>query len=228
MAEHDLLVPLLKAERERRGWSQRRLVRELRKVATREGEALPDTEALVSMISRWENGHRNPSVFYRHLLRQVYGDIGVARGTVQDHALAHTSNEELSDRLAVARTCLVRLDAGLLTDLSALTDIYRRMDRRLGVSAVLDELRKHYARVVELCGQPIRIRFVAAEAGAAATRQSATIAVSRTVILRGMYQLLLGYGSASRAPVDGEHRIPVLHTATTRRSSSRSGNRPFR
>lgn len=175
MADTDTLVPRLKAERERRGWSQRRLAGELQKVAARDDETLPETDALISMISRWENGHRKPDVFYRYLLRKVYGHAGAETsgqaGTVASSGPA-PGDEELSTRLAMARPRLVRLDAGLLTDLAGLTDIYRRMDRRLGAPAVLSELTQHYARVVALREHPAsatdrqRLAAIAADIGA--------------------------------------------------------------
>lgn len=46
----------LQRERRRRGWSQAKLIAELRKVAASQGCTLPANGSLVSMISRWENG----------------------------------------------------------------------------------------------------------------------------------------------------------------------------
>lgn len=70
----------LQRERQRRGWPQTKLADELCKVAASEGQRVPVRETLVSMISRWENGHAEPDVFYRHLLREVYSKTDAELG----------------------------------------------------------------------------------------------------------------------------------------------------
>jgi transcriptional regulator with XRE-family HTH domain len=70
----------LRRERKRRGWSQAKLVSELRTAASREGLELSSNSALASMVSRWENGHCEPDSLHRHLLRQVYGKSDVELG----------------------------------------------------------------------------------------------------------------------------------------------------
>ena len=54
-----------------KGWSYARLAAELRRHAT--GSALPKTESLVALISRWVNDHQQPDDFYRDLLAQALG-----------------------------------------------------------------------------------------------------------------------------------------------------------
>jgi transcriptional regulator with XRE-family HTH domain len=70
----------LPRERRRRGWSQDKLIAELRKVAASEGYTLPANGSLVCMISRWENGHCEPDAVYRYLLRKIYGKTDVELG----------------------------------------------------------------------------------------------------------------------------------------------------
>ncbi len=53
------------------GWSQTRLVAELRREAARSGVTLPKTESLVTLISRWVNHHQQPDDFYRELLSRA-------------------------------------------------------------------------------------------------------------------------------------------------------------
>lgn len=78
----------LQAMRLSRGWSQARLGAELKRVAARRGHRLEVTEHLMSMISRWENGHRRPSSFYVRLLCQVY-DVDEAAVTGPVPAAPH-------------------------------------------------------------------------------------------------------------------------------------------
>ena len=53
------------------GWSQTRLVAELRREAGRQGVKLVKTESLITLVSRWLNNHQQPNEFYRGLLSKV-------------------------------------------------------------------------------------------------------------------------------------------------------------
>ncbi|RMB87414.1 hypothetical protein CTZ28_00035 [Streptomyces shenzhenensis] len=55
-----------------RGWSQPRLVRELRQAATRRGHQLPSDASVKRRIASWENGHSAPDGFYGPLLCEAY------------------------------------------------------------------------------------------------------------------------------------------------------------
>jgi Bifunctional DNA primase/polymerase, N-terminal len=50
------------------GWSYTRLIAELRRHA---GVALPKTESMVTLVSRWVNSHQQPDDFYRDLLSRA-------------------------------------------------------------------------------------------------------------------------------------------------------------
>jgi hypothetical protein len=60
------------------GWSYTRLAAELRRHASM---ALPKTESMVTLISRWVNNHQQPDDFYRDLLSR--GDRPGSRRAVQ-------------------------------------------------------------------------------------------------------------------------------------------------
>jgi hypothetical protein len=55
------------------GWSHSKLVAELRRQAAATGEALPKTESLLTLVSRWVNNHQQPDDFYRDLLARALG-----------------------------------------------------------------------------------------------------------------------------------------------------------
>ncbi len=57
----------------RRGWTQQRLVHELRRVARSRNVALPTDESLERMFRMWRRGDRGPSQFYASLLGAVFG-----------------------------------------------------------------------------------------------------------------------------------------------------------
>ncbi|MEW2409932.1 hypothetical protein [Streptomyces griseoviridis] len=81
----------LRQFRAERGWSQPRLVRELRRAATKRGHQLPSDESVKRRIASWENGHSTPDGFYGALIGDVYGvsaqEIGLASGGTEDATL---------------------------------------------------------------------------------------------------------------------------------------------
>lgn len=135
----------LKQERERHGWSLRRLAKELRQQAALEGNQLPADSSLVSMICRWEKGQR-PDISYRYLFRKVYGQTDAALGFTPEAGTEPTS----VPLLQAPGGQPARVDPALLDDLQALTNSYRRMDRRLGAPAIYEEMTRHLHRVMSL------------------------------------------------------------------------------
>ncbi|MEU0437645.1 hypothetical protein ABZ153_39840 [Streptomyces sp. NPDC006290] len=63
----------LRQARTARGWSQPRLVRELRQAAARRGHQLPADASVKRRIASWENGHSVPDDFYGPFLCEAYG-----------------------------------------------------------------------------------------------------------------------------------------------------------
>lgn len=81
----------LRQARADRGWSQPRLVRELRQVAARRGHQLPADTSVKRRIASWENGHSVPDDFYGPLLCEVFGlsaaELGLTHGSGRDTSL---------------------------------------------------------------------------------------------------------------------------------------------
>ncbi len=71
---------LLRYEREKRGWSQRRVAEQL------------DTSE--DMVSRWERGERTPSPFFQEKLCGLFGKDAVELGFIEDKLLA--ANQEIT------------------------------------------------------------------------------------------------------------------------------------
>ena len=63
-------INCLAAVLKERGWSYTRLIAELRRHAS---VALPKTESMVTLVSRWVNNHQQPDDFYRDLLSRATG-----------------------------------------------------------------------------------------------------------------------------------------------------------
>ncbi|OIJ69198.1 transcriptional regulator [Streptomyces mangrovisoli] len=80
----------LRQARTNRGWSQPRLVRELRDAAARRGHQLPAEASVKRRIASWENGHSVPDDFYGPLLCDAYSLSAAELG------LNHESGRETS------------------------------------------------------------------------------------------------------------------------------------
>src|SRR5690349_24198020 len=81
----------LREARAGRGWSQPRLVRELRQAAAQRGHQLPSDASVKRRIASWENGHSTPDDFYGPLLCDVFAtdaaELGLSHREPRDTAL---------------------------------------------------------------------------------------------------------------------------------------------
>lgn len=81
----------LREARTGRGWSQPRLVRELRQAAAQRGHQLPSDASVKRRIASWENGHSAPDDFYGPLLCDAFAasaaELGLSHGQLKDSAL---------------------------------------------------------------------------------------------------------------------------------------------
>lgn len=172
---------LLFSRRIERGWSQARLVSQLRSVAAERGSELPAASTLIQQVSRWENGHKEPSDFYRDLLRRVYHcsdrDLGFARvrdvvrprpqDEVEVIPPGSPGNEPPGMRLSMALARASRVDALVVDDLRELVDGYRRMDRRFGSRPVFAGLGSLLDQALKLGEHSMRLDHRMALAGVA-------------------------------------------------------------
>jgi hypothetical protein len=81
----------VKSARQQRGWSQVRLVSELRRHAQAGGQVLPSDASVKRRIASWENGHSVPEGFYGLLLSEALdlgpAELGLSAGNGKDAAL---------------------------------------------------------------------------------------------------------------------------------------------
>jgi transcriptional regulator with XRE-family HTH domain len=121
--------------RQQFGWSQERVIRELRKRARLSGEDLGSAASLKTQVSRHENGQVEPGPEWRRLYRLVYGctDVELGFGVAEET----DPREELAARLAAAQG----LSASDVRIMRQQVDQIRTLDRQLGAPAVLEQLR---------------------------------------------------------------------------------------
>lgn len=132
-------VSKLEQARLDRGWTQHRLIAELRQHAAAAGSNLPCAATLKAQISRWENGHQRPDARYRKLLKQSYGlnDRELGFDQSHGHSQAHHERPSLSKHLETATTIDIEV-LGLVRDQ---LDQLRTLDRKLGARHVLPQTR---------------------------------------------------------------------------------------
>lgn len=168
---------LIRLQRTQRGWSQDRLLRELRAAASRVGEG--EIGATVPMISRWENGRRKPDDRYQRLLDRAFTDSLDPTSDRWEHEMQRraflrnagvaglallggaTVTEEPWQRLSAALRRPGRTDAGTVGDLEAVTVSFQELYQRVSPHALLAPVRSHMTtltRLLEGGGQPDRLR----------------------------------------------------------------------
>lgn len=105
---------LLRDARARRGWSQLRLVGELRRIGTRLGQALPTDASVKRRLASWENGHSTPDEFYGPILCEAFGlsaaELGLNHLTGRDFALLDAAYPTSPDAAIAAVDRLWRAD----------------------------------------------------------------------------------------------------------------------
>jgi transcriptional regulator with XRE-family HTH domain len=74
---------LLRTARKQRGWSQGRIIIEMRQAAARRGEQLPSDASVKRRIASWENGHSTPDEFYGPLVCEALGVTAAEMGLNQ-------------------------------------------------------------------------------------------------------------------------------------------------
>jgi hypothetical protein len=144
----------LQATRAEFGWSQTRLIAELRKRARLEGTELGSDASLKTEVSRHENGHIAPNDEWRRLYRAVYGRTDKELGfrLSRTPKLDATELEELDARLD-ASASMSTTEVHLIR---AQVDHIRTLDRQIGAHAVLDQLRKLLATINTLRTHSLR------------------------------------------------------------------------
>lgn len=134
------------ARRQRENYTQQQAVRDLLALARARNIPVMSEAALKVKISRWENGHEQVSEPYRRLFRELYGrtnaELGFPPEEIDEDA------EQLRDRLAHARS----VDAETVALFRQQVEGARRLDRKHGSVAVLDQLRSQSDQLGELLG----------------------------------------------------------------------------
>ncbi|MGH9262860.1 MAG: helix-turn-helix domain-containing protein, partial [Acidimicrobiales bacterium] len=210
---------LIRLERARRGWSQDRLLRELRRTARELGQH--DIGATVPMISRWENGKRAPGERYQQLLDRTFADSLDLANDTWEHEMQRRAfltnaavaglallgvppNAEPWQRLSSALRRPSRTDSGTIDDLEAVTVSFQELYQRVSPYAVLAPARSHLTtltRLLEGGGQSDELR-------------------RRLASLAGETAILMGWLTSD----DGEHSAALGYYQTAIDAAQEAGD----
>ncbi|MEV6245230.1 helix-turn-helix transcriptional regulator [Streptomyces sp. NPDC051742] len=136
----------LKAVRTARGWSQDRLIYEMRRFAEQRLLDIASAASLKTYISEWENGRRAITDRYAAILRPLLGITDdELRGTVDAQESQADGYADLLSRIDAAGS----LSESMVPSFLAQTELLRTMDRQMGATGLVDQMNGHLAAMEE-------------------------------------------------------------------------------
>lgn len=136
----------LKAVRTARGWSQDRLIYEMRRFAEQRLLDIASAASLKTYISEWENGRRTITDRYAAILRPLLGVTdGELRGTADAREPQTDGYADLLSRIDAAGS----LSESMVPSFLAQTELLRTMDRQMGATGLVDQMNGHLAAMEE-------------------------------------------------------------------------------
>ncbi|MEU4030730.1 XRE family transcriptional regulator [Streptomyces anulatus] len=132
----------LKIARTGRGWSQDRLVYEIRRFAEQRLLDVASAASLKTYVSEWENGRRTVTDRYASILRPLLGVTdSELRGVADVEELQADGYADLLSRIDAADS----LSESLVPSFLAQTELLRTMDRQMGAAGLVDQMAGHLA-----------------------------------------------------------------------------------
>ncbi|MEV7613961.1 XRE family transcriptional regulator [Streptomyces sp. NPDC089799] len=134
----------LRVIRTARGWSQDRLVYEMRRFAEQRLLGIASSASLKVYISEWENGRRPITDRYAAILRPLFGATDAElRGEPEPQPQQADGYEDLLSRIDAA----VSLSVSMVQTFLDQTELLRTMDRQMGAAGLVDQMNGHLARM---------------------------------------------------------------------------------
>lgn len=136
----------LRAIRTARGWSQDRLVHEMRRFAEQRLLDIAAAASLKTYISEWENGRRTITDRYAAILRPLLGATDAElRGDAEVQEPQADGYADLLSRIDAAGS----LSESMVPSFLAQTELLRTMDRQMGATGLVDQMNGHLAAMEE-------------------------------------------------------------------------------
>ncbi|MFJ4458577.1 XRE family transcriptional regulator [Streptomyces sp. NPDC088928] len=136
----------LRAVRTARGWSQERLVHEMRRFAEQRLLDIASAASLKTYVSEWENGRRTITDRYAGILRPLLGATDAElRGETDAPEPQADGYADLLSRIDAAGS----LSESMVPSFLAQTELLRTMDRQMGATGLVDQMNGHLAAMEE-------------------------------------------------------------------------------
>ncbi|WP_435057542.1 XRE family transcriptional regulator [Streptomyces sp. bgisy060] len=136
----------LKAIRTARGWSQDRLIHEMRRFAEQRLLDIASAASLKTYVSEWENGRRTITDRYAAILRPLLGATDTElRGEDETPEPQADGYADLLSRIDAAGS----LSQSMVPAFLAQTELLRTMDRQMGATGLVDQMNGHLAAMEE-------------------------------------------------------------------------------
>ncbi|MFF4642208.1 XRE family transcriptional regulator [Streptomyces sp. NPDC001389] len=136
----------LRAIRTARGWSQDRLVYEMRRFAEQRLLDIAAAASLKTYISEWENGRRTITDRYAAILRPLLGATDAElRGHTEAEEPQADGYADLLSRIDAAGS----LSESMVPSFLAQTELLRTMDRQMGATGLVDQMNGHLGAMEE-------------------------------------------------------------------------------
>ncbi|MEG9548667.1 helix-turn-helix domain-containing protein [Streptomyces griseus] len=196
----------LRAARKARGWSQERLIYEMRRVAEQRLLDIASPASLKVYISEWENGRRAITDRYAALLRPLLGVTDAElRGDVEGARPAAGGYEELLSRIDSSSSLSESMVGSFLDQ----TELLRTMDRQMGAAGLVDQMNGHLAAMEDALTFAVlpgaRRPIAAALAGAS------TLAAWQALDAGAVERAWRRYELAKKAAQDAESPLYLAH-----------------
>lgn len=132
----------LRAARTARGWSQDRLIYEMRRFAEQRLLDIASAASLKTYVSEWENGRRTITDRYAGILRPLLGVTDAElRGEAEPSPPPADGYEDLLSRIDLAGS----LSKSMVQSFFDQTELLRTMDRQMGATGLVDQMNGHLA-----------------------------------------------------------------------------------
>ncbi|MFD5347693.1 multiprotein-bridging factor 1 family protein [Streptomyces anulatus] len=196
----------LRAARKARGWSQEKLIHEMRRFAEQRLLDIASPASLKVYVSEWENGRRTITDRYAAILRPLLGITDAElRGDVGEAHPAAGGYEELLSRIDSASSLSESMVGSFLDQ----TELLRTMDRQMGAAGLVDQMNGHLAAMEDALTFAVlpgaRRPIAAALAGAS------TLAAWQALDAGAVERAWRRYELAKKAAQDAESPLYLAH-----------------
>lgn len=196
----------LRAARRARGWSQEKLIYEMRRFAERRLLDIASPPSLKVYISEWENGRRVITDRYAAVLRPLFGITDAElRGRSEEPPAPAGGYEELLGRIDSASS----LSASMVEPFLDQTELLRTMDRQMGAAGLIDQMNGHLAAMEEAL--TFTVLPSARRPVAAALAGASTLAAWQALDAGAVERAWQHYELAKKAAQDAESPLYLAH-----------------